>query len=88
LTVHYQPKLDLASQRVCSLEVLARWTHPRHGAVPPSEFIPLGEESGLIRDLTARVLEQALRQARRWLDEGLGVPVAVNLSAACVHDRS
>lgn len=88
LFVEYQPKLDLATQSVCSLEVLARWTDPTGGAIPPSRFIPLAEETGLIREVTDQVLTMAMEQARRWRDEGLAVPLAVNLSATCVHDAT
>jgi diguanylate cyclase (GGDEF)-like protein/PAS domain S-box-containing protein len=81
--LHYQPKVDLAHRRISGLEALLRWPHPEHGMVPPSEFIPVAEETGLILPLGTFVLKTACRQLRCWLDEGLvPVPVAVNLSAA------
>lgn len=82
LLLHYQPKVDLASGRIVGAEALVRWQHPERGMVPPGEFIPIAEESGLIVRLSAWVLEAALRQARVWQTEGLaGVKIAVNLSA-------
>ena len=80
--LHYQPKVDLASGAVIGCEALVRWRHPRRGLVPPNDFIPLAEETGLIVPLGAWVLREACRQARRWKEAGLPpVSVAVNLSA-------
>ena len=80
--VHYQPKMDLADSRISSVEALVRWQHPTMGLLAPSEFIPLAEESGLISAIGELVLERACRQARQWLDRGLGdIRVSVNLSA-------
>ncbi len=80
LTLHYQPRIDLVTGEVASLEALARWVHPGRGAVPPGRFIPLAEELGLIRQLGAQVLDKACAQAKVWQDAGLGRRVAVNLS--------
>ena len=83
LELHYQPKVDLASRRISGLEALLRWPHPEHGMVPPAEFIPVAEETGLILPLGTFVLKTACSQLRCWLNEGLvPVPIAVNLSAA------
>jgi EAL domain-containing protein (putative c-di-GMP-specific phosphodiesterase class I) len=80
--LHYQPKVGLASGRIVGAEALLRWRHPERGLVPPGEFIPLAEESGLILPIGAFVLEAACAQIRAWRDSGLpNVPVAVNLSA-------
>jgi EAL domain-containing protein (putative c-di-GMP-specific phosphodiesterase class I) len=62
------------------LEALARWKHPEHGWVPPSEFIPLTERMGLIKALTSCVLDLVLSRCRGWQNAGIAVPIAVNLS--------
>ena len=66
LSVHYQPKVDLASGAVEGVEALVRWHHPQFGPIPPGEFIPLAEGTALIHSLTTLVLETALRQQREW----------------------
>jgi diguanylate cyclase (GGDEF)-like protein len=81
LVLHYQPKAALGSGAVSHVEALVRWQRPEHGMVPPNEFIPLAEHTGLIKQLSAYVLDAALRQLRSWLDAGLDLGVAVNLSA-------
>jgi len=82
LLLHYQPKIDLASGRIVGAEALVRWRHPERGMVPPGEFIPIAEESGLVTRLSSWVLDDALRQARAWQDAGLpATKIAVNLSA-------
>jgi diguanylate cyclase (GGDEF)-like protein len=81
LVLHYQPKAALGSGSVTHVEALVRWQRPEHGMVPPNEFIPLAEHTGLIKQLSAYVLDAALRQLRAWLDAGLDLGVAVNLSA-------
>jgi diguanylate cyclase (GGDEF)-like protein len=77
----YQPTVDLRSGTVTGVEALLRWTSPTRGLVQPSDFIPLAEGTGLIGPLTEHVLRLALAQSRAWLDDGLALPVAVNLSA-------
>jgi diguanylate cyclase (GGDEF)-like protein len=86
LSVAYQPKVDLAAGRIVGVEALVRWQHPRHGYLPPDEFIPLAEQTGLIRPLTDHVLQQALRQCRAWSELGIDIAVAVNLSARSLAD--
>jgi diguanylate cyclase (GGDEF)-like protein len=81
LVLHYQPKASLGNGTVTHVEALVRWQRPEHGMVPPNEFIPLAEHTGLIKQLSAFVLDAALRQLRAWLDLGLDLGVAVNLSA-------
>ena len=79
LVLHYQPKCDL-SGRVLGVEALVRWAHPQRGLLPPAEFVQVAERTGLVHPLTESVLDQALAQVRRWLDDGRELPVAVNIS--------
>jgi diguanylate cyclase (GGDEF)-like protein/PAS domain S-box-containing protein len=86
--VHYQPQLDLASNRVIGVEALVRWNHPYRGLVRPGEFIGLAEDIGLIAPLTAWVLRSACRQQRTWQDRGfLGLQMSVNLSPVQFRER-
>jgi diguanylate cyclase (GGDEF)-like protein len=87
LILHYQPKLDLAADRVRAVEALVRWQHPTLGLVPPDRFIGLAEQTGLIRDLTSWVLRNAVAQCAAWRADGLDVGVAINLSARCLLDE-
>jgi diguanylate cyclase (GGDEF)-like protein len=80
LQVYYQPEVDLASGDIIGAEALARWVHPEHGDIPPSRFIPVAEDSGLIVELGEYVLLQACRQTKSWLDRGLALHMAVNVS--------
>jgi diguanylate cyclase len=86
LNLVYQPKVDLVSGRVRSLEALARWTHPTLGAVSPGEFVPIAEQTGGARRLTSWALRAAIRQMAAWRREGIDVDVAVNLSAPDLLD--
>ncbi len=86
LTLQYQPKIDLETSRCIGAEALIRWQHPQRGMIPPDQFIPLAEQTGLIRPLSRWVLGAALRQARAWHDEGFEIPIAVNLSMRDLHD--
>lgn len=79
--LHYQPQVDTHTHEMIGLEALIRWQHPTRGMVPPIEFIPLAEETGLIVDIGIWVLNEALRQQKAWQKSGLTlVPVAINLS--------
>lgn len=80
LALHYQPKVDLASGRDCGVEALLRWNHPQRGLVPPGDFIPLAEESGLIVDIGDWVLSAACQQMAAWRAAGRSINVAVNIS--------
>jgi diguanylate cyclase (GGDEF)-like protein len=86
LVVHYQPAVDLRTGDLRSVEALVRWRHPRHGLLLPGEFVPLVEQTSLIRGLTMEVLDQALRQSRTWHDDGVDVRMAVNLSPRTLQD--
>jgi diguanylate cyclase (GGDEF)-like protein/PAS domain S-box-containing protein len=86
LTLYYQPKAVLADGDVRSVEALLRWNHPERGLVPPDEFIPLAQQTGLIKPLTLYVVDEALRQCRAWLDDGLRLSIAVNLSTRNLLD--
>jgi diguanylate cyclase (GGDEF)-like protein/PAS domain S-box-containing protein len=89
LRVHYQPRVDLQTGRTIGVEALVRWQHPTRGLLPPSEFITMAEESGLMRPLGAWVLGETLRQADSWRREGrrgAGLEFAVNLSARQLSD--
>jgi len=82
----YQPLVNVGDGRVVALEALIRWQHPERGLVPPGEFIPVAEETGLILPLGEWVIRTACRQAKAWQDAGLPpVPVAVNLSGYRFH---
>lgn len=81
LEVHYQPQIDIASGRLIGAEALLRWPDPERGLIPPDQFIPLAEQSGLIVALGDWVLTQVCRQGQRWREQGLGdLVLAVNLS--------
>jgi diguanylate cyclase (GGDEF)-like protein/PAS domain S-box-containing protein len=82
LTVHYQPRVNLVSGNITGAEALLRWTHPIRGQIPPSQFIPVAEECGLVLPIGKWVLREACKQAREWLDAGLPLgTIAVNVSA-------
>jgi diguanylate cyclase len=86
LVLHYQPKAALESGAVRSVEALLRWNHPTRGLVGPDEFIPLAQQTGLIKPLTLYVLEEALGQCHSWQREGMRLGVAVNLSVRNLLD--
>jgi diguanylate cyclase (GGDEF)-like protein len=81
IEVWYQPVANLTSGAVIGCEALLRWNHSQHGAIPPEEFIPLAEQSGIIGELTWWVLDAAIRQARIWQDRGQNLGVSVNIAA-------
>ncbi len=80
LVLHFQPKADLKTGRIVGVEALVRWQHPEHGFIPPSDFVPIAERTGLIKPLSRYVVASALRQCARWKAEGIDLHVAVNLT--------
>jgi EAL domain-containing protein (putative c-di-GMP-specific phosphodiesterase class I) len=82
----YQPQIDLKTSRIVGVEALVRWDHPALGRLAPDRFIPMAEESGLIAGIDEWVRETAFRQTRTWLDHGLRLRMAVNLSTRILRD--
>jgi len=80
LVLYYQPQLALSTGSIVAVEALLRWQHPQRGLIMPDEFIPLVQETGLIKPLTHYVLDAALRQCRSWMDRGRPMRVSVNLA--------
>src|SRR3569833_393691 len=87
LVLFYQPKIDLKHGHVAAVEAVVRWNHPQRGLLLPDEFIPLAEQTGLIRPLTFYVLDEALHQVHLWQKVGLNVRMAINLSARHLQDE-
>ncbi len=82
LVLHYQPKVCLETGDITGIEALVRWVHPERGLVPPAQFIPIAEDSGLILPIGKWVLREACRQVKEWMDAGLHVvPVSINVSS-------
>ena len=86
LTVVYQPKLDLATGRIVGAEALVRWDHPTRGTVPPTEFVRVAEDTGLIKQLTDIVLASGIRMLAKVQRAGLEVDLAVNVSTHDLFD--
>jgi diguanylate cyclase (GGDEF)-like protein len=82
----YQPKLDLAKDRVIGVEALLRWRHPQRGMLAPLEFMPVIEQTALISSVTKYVIDQALTQLAAWRRAGLELGMSVNLSVFNLHD--
>ncbi len=87
LRLYLQPKIRLADGRICGAEALVRWQHPVFGFLTPDQFIPLAEKSGNISLITNWALTAAVRECRLLLEEGLDLPVSVNLSSRDLHNR-
>jgi len=86
IVVHFQPIVELRSQRISGAEALVRWQHPKLGLLEPSAFLQIVEQTGLIGELTRRVLDRSLRECARWRASGHEMTVAVNLSVRNLHD--
>ncbi|MBD3609999.1 MAG: EAL domain-containing protein [Gammaproteobacteria bacterium] len=87
LLLHYQPKLELNSNRICSVEALVRWKHRTLGMISPTEFIPLAEQNSAIKPLTYWALDYALQQCADWHHMGKEMGVAVNISVQSLQDK-
>jgi len=85
--MYYQPKVRLTDGRVAGAEALIRWNHPERGVVAPDDFIPLVEKTVLLGPLTSYVMENVMRQWRAWADDGMAIPIAINLSPRSLLDR-
>ena len=86
LSLVFQPKIDLATRRIFGAEALLRWNHPKLGMIPPSRFVPVAEEAGLVGQIGEWVLNTACQQIRQWQDAGHCLQVAVNVSARQFQD--
>ncbi len=87
LNLYYQSKLDLRTGRVIGAEALARWIHPEHGFIPPDQFVDIAERTGLIKQLTAWVLQTTVRRAAECRAHGRSLKFSANLSAINLHDE-
>lgn len=87
--LHYQPKFDLKNGSCCGMKTLVGWEHPQHGLIPPDEFIPLAEETGLIVQLGEWVLRTACMQLAKWQSEGYAIDnISINVSARQIRDEN
>jgi diguanylate cyclase (GGDEF)-like protein/PAS domain S-box-containing protein len=86
LAVYYQPQVDLRTEQVTGAEALVRWLHPQRGLLPPDEFIPFAEHTGLMKPITLYVLDEALRQYRAWERAGSCLNLSVNVSMRSLID--
>lgn len=86
--LYYQPKVNIATQTVHSVETLIRWIHPQHGLIAPDKFIPIAEQTGNICEITRWVLDSALAQMAIWRDKNYSFEVAVNISVRDLEDDS
>ena len=87
LVLHYQPKLRVVGGALTGCEALVRWQHPARGLVPPDNFIPIAERTGLIHQLTLWVVNETLRQSAQWKTEGRELCISVNVSTRSLLDR-
>ncbi|MDQ1481380.1 MAG: hypothetical protein QOI44_2241, partial [Actinomycetota bacterium] len=86
LEVYYQPKAVLETGALVGVEALVRWEHPKHGPIPPDEFVPLAEGTGQMRAMTTLVVDRVLQQVGAWRDAGVDLQVSVNLSVRSLID--
>lgn len=86
LVLYYMPEVDVKTEAVVGVEALVRWQHPKFGLMAPDRFVPMAEQTGLIRPLTLWVLEAAMSQQEQWRREGINLTISVNLSTRNLHD--
>jgi diguanylate cyclase (GGDEF)-like protein len=86
--LYYQPKIDIATEKITAAEALIRWIHPVRGFMPPDSFIPLAEQTGNIQKLTSWALDTAISQVAVWKTQGIDIKVAINLSARDLSNRN
>lgn len=86
LVAYYQPKIDIKTGIINEVEGLVRWKHKVHGLIPPDDFIPMAEQTGVIKQLTLWMLHESLMQCNKWKNEGINLRVAVNVSASDLLD--
>lgn len=84
--LRYQPKVDIKTGKIHSVEALLRWRHPHYGLINPADFLPLAERTGMINEITQWVLSNVCSQQKKWHESGLNLPVTVNVSARALHD--
>jgi diguanylate cyclase (GGDEF)-like protein/PAS domain S-box-containing protein len=88
LSLFYQPKLQLESGAITGCEALVRWQHPHNGMISPADFVPWIECSDLVHPFTAWVIEAAIAQCQQWREQGICMPVAINISTANLLDSA
>jgi diguanylate cyclase (GGDEF)-like protein len=88
LELHYQPIVDLTSGKVIGVEALARWNHPQYGLISPDEFIPIAENTGLIKQLTESIMKTAVTQWLDWHEQGLDLQIGLNISMLNLVDQN
>ncbi|MFV2060465.1 MAG: putative bifunctional diguanylate cyclase/phosphodiesterase [Gammaproteobacteria bacterium] len=88
LSVYFQPKIDVRNNKIIGAEALLRWNHPERGFIPPVEFIPLAEQTGLISSLTDFVVNEALKNCNYWHQLGYPIVVSINISTHSLQNKS
>jgi len=87
LELFYQPVINLKTEEICGVEALIRWNHQSRGYIPPDEFVPLAEQTGLIQPLTNWVVEKAALQCKEWHSKNYNLSVSINVSISCLQDN-